>query len=593
MERSGQMLLALLVAFMTRMVAEASDPYALLDWNVSYITAAPLGVPQQVIAINNMFPGPLFNANTNWNMQINVHNNLDEPLLLTWYGIQMRDNSWQDGVSGTNCPIPPGQNWTYFFQVKDQIGSYFYAPSTLFQKASGGFGTIQINPRSAAGVTVPFGQPNGDFSITIGDWYIGGHKSLRASLDKGELLGLPDGVLINGKGPFNSTKAYEQFTVVPGLTYRLRISNVGIALSLNFRIQGHQLFLVETEGSYTSQQFYDSLDIHPSQSYSVLLTANQTASDYYIVASPRFVNATIYENITGIAILHYSNSKTPASGAIPDPPGKYDDQFSVNQARSIRRNLTTGAARPNPQGAFHYGSINITQTYHLFPSAPIINGKLRFAVNDISYNAPDTPLKLADYYNLTNVFKLESLPDAPQSTTPTLQTSVITGLYRGFMEMIFQNTGNATLQHWHVDGYAVFVVGYDTGVWTNESRQTYNRWDAISRSTFQVFPNSWTAVLFELDNRGMWNIRSEILQQAYLGQEFYMRVHDPTGVVTKNSESSPPDNVLYCGQLAHLQSSSPQNGRGHSSDAVTLQSLLSIHVLLLIIALMTWFASEI
>ncbi|KAK9987787.1 hypothetical protein SO802_028026 [Lithocarpus litseifolius] len=43
-----------------------------------------------------------------------------------WNGIQQRRNSWQDGVYGTNCPIRPGKNFTYFIQVKDQIGSYFY-----------------------------------------------------------------------------------------------------------------------------------------------------------------------------------------------------------------------------------------------------------------------------------------------------------------------------------------------------------------------------------------------------------------------------------------------------------------------------------
>ncbi|KAJ7559976.1 hypothetical protein O6H91_04G109200 [Diphasiastrum complanatum] len=591
MDRSGQMFMVFLAtALMISIAVEATDPSEYYDWNVSYITASPLGVPQQVIAINGMFPGPLFNANTNWDMHINVLNSLDEPLLLTWNGIQMRKNSWQDGVSGTNCPIPPGQNWTYFFQVKDQIGSYFYSPSTWFQRASGGFGTIRINPRGAAGIVVPFDTPDGDMPVTIGDWYTTGHKNLRASLDKGELLGMPDGVLINGKGAYNSTKDYAQLTVTPGLTYRLRISNVGIALSLNFRIQGHKLYLVETEGAYTAQQFYDSLDIHVGQSYSLLVTANQNASDYYIVASPRFVNSTEYQNINGIAILHYSNSTTPASGALPDPPSIYDTQFSQNQARSIRLNLTTGAARPNPQGAFHYGNININQTYHLYASAPIIGGKLRFAVNDFSYIAPTTPLKLADYYNLTDVFKLDNLPQSPQNTTPTLQTSVISGKYHGFMEMIFQNTDNETLHSWHLDGYTAFVVGYDTGIWTNASRQEYNRWDAILRSTFQVFPNSWTAVLFELDSDGMWNIRSQILQQEYLGQQFYMRVFNPQGFLI--TESPPPANLLYCGELAHLQPPSPQPKGGNSSDAVNLQSFLRIHVLLSI-SVMTWFLSQI
>ena len=70
-----------------------------------------------------------------------------------------------------------------------------------------------------------------------------------------------------------------------GKTYRFRISNVGTALSFNFRIQNHQMVIVETEGSYTNQITLDSLDVHVGQSYSVLVTADQNEVDYYIVAT--------------------------------------------------------------------------------------------------------------------------------------------------------------------------------------------------------------------------------------------------------------------------------------------------------------------
>jgi hypothetical protein len=81
------------------------------------------------------------------------------------------------------------------------------------------------------------------------------------------------------------------------------------------------------------------------------------SSDYYMVASARFVNTTIWSNVTGVAILHYSNSKGKAKGPLPDGPDDYYDKyFSMNQARSIRWNVSAGAARPNPQGSFKYGS---------------------------------------------------------------------------------------------------------------------------------------------------------------------------------------------------------------------------------------------
>lgn len=39
----------------------------------------------QVIGINSKFPGEILNVTTNWNVVVNVKNDLDEPLLLTWY----------------------------------------------------------------------------------------------------------------------------------------------------------------------------------------------------------------------------------------------------------------------------------------------------------------------------------------------------------------------------------------------------------------------------------------------------------------------------------------------------------------------------
>lgn len=88
-------------------------------------------------------------------------------------GVQMRRNSWQDGVLGTTCPIPPQWNFTYDFQLKDQIGSFFYSPSLNFQRASGGFGSIIINNRDL--VPIPFTKPDGEIIFIIGDWYTQNH----------------------------------------------------------------------------------------------------------------------------------------------------------------------------------------------------------------------------------------------------------------------------------------------------------------------------------------------------------------------------------------------------------------------------------
>uniref|UniRef100_A0A1D1YI42 Monocopper oxidase-like protein SKU5 n=1 Tax=Anthurium amnicola TaxID=1678845 RepID=A0A1D1YI42_9ARAE len=535
----------------------AGDPVVHFDWDVSYITVAPLGVKQQVIAINGQFPGPIVNVTTNYNLVVNVQNDLDEPVLITWDGIQHRKNSWQDGVLGTNCPIPSGWNWTYQFQVKDQIGSFFYFPSINFQRAAGGYGGIIVNNREV--IAVPFGKPDGDITIFIGDWYNRNHTDLRKVLDNGKDLGMPDGVLINGKGPYryNTTLVpdgidYETIHVHPGKTYRIRVHNIGVSTSLNFRIQNHNMLLVETEGSYTVQQNYTNLDIHVGQSYSFLVIMDQNASsDYFVVASARFVNESLWRRVTGVAILHYSNSKGKASGPLPDPPNDlYDKTFSMNQARSIRWNVSAGAARPNPQGSFRYGSINVTQVYLLKNKPPVvINGKRRTTLNGISHSPSTTPIRLADQFDEEGVYTFD-FPTRPLDGQPRIASSVINGTYRGFMEIIFQNN-DTMVQSYHLDGYAFFVVGMDFGEWTENSRGTYNKWDGVVRCTTQVFPGAWTAVLVSLDNVGVWNVRAENLDTWYLGQETYVRVVNPEE--TNKTELAPPDNILYCGRLESRQ----------------------------------------
>ena len=113
---------------------------------------------------------------------------------------------------------------------------------------------------------------------------------------------------------------------------------------------------------------------------------------------------------------------------------------------------------------------------------------------------------------------------------------------------------------------------FGSGQWTPDMRRRYNLADANSRHTvqvnessnffslfrfiqfsfshihnlLQVYPNSWSAVLASLDNKGMWNLRSAIWSRQYLGQQLYIRVwNNETSLFT---EYDVPDNALYCGK---------------------------------------------
>lgn len=106
---------------------------------------------------------------------------------------------------------------------------------------------------------------------------------------------------------------------------------MGIATSVNFRIQGHTMVLVEVEGAHTIQEVYESLDVHPGQSVAVLVPLRNNVKDYFIVASTRFTKPVL----TATAILRYGGSSTKAQGPLPIGP-TYHIHWSMKQARTIR-----------------------------------------------------------------------------------------------------------------------------------------------------------------------------------------------------------------------------------------------------------------
>ncbi|XP_009384956.2 L-ascorbate oxidase homolog [Musa acuminata AAA Group] len=540
-----------LLSLLCLSAVKAEDPYLFFTWNVTYGTASPLGVPQQVILINGQFPGPNINSTTNNNIVINVFNHLDEPFLFTWNGIQHRKNSWQDGMLGTNCPIAAGTNYTYHFQVKDQIGSYFYFPSVGMHRAAGGFGGLRVNSRLL--IPVPFDDPADDYTVLIGDWYTKSHKVLAQLLDAGRSIGNPAGVIINGSPGKDAAGKDDAplFTMEAGKTYRYRICNVGLKVSLNFRIQSHLMKLVEMDGSHTVQNDYKSLDIHVGQCFSVLVTANQEPKDYYMVASTRF---TKYMR-TATGIIRYAGSSVPPSPELPAGPVGW--AWSFNQWRSFRWNLTASAARPNPQGSYHYGSINITRTINLASSVGLVNGKRRFALNGASHVESPTPLKLAEYYGVADkVFKYNTIGDEPpeSSATITVAPNVLNATFRDYIEIILENP-ERSIQSYHLDGYSFFAVGMGHGKWTPASRKTYNLLDAVSRHTIQVYPRSWSAIMLTFDNAGMWSLRSELWERHYLGQQLYISVVSPARSL--RDEYNIPDNTLLCGVVASLPKPPP------------------------------------
>lgn len=121
--------------------------------------------------------------------------------------------------------------------------------------------------------------------------------------------------------------------------------------------------------------------------------------------------------------------------------------------------MTTGAARPNPQGTFNVSNVTLSQTFILRASKVNIDGFLRYTVNNISYLTPDTPLKLADFHNnVSGVYELDKYSTNSSNINATKGVFVASGYHKGWIELVFKNDLNV-MDSWHLDGFGFYVVG--------------------------------------------------------------------------------------------------------------------------------------
>ncbi|KAE8677189.1 hypothetical protein F3Y22_tig00111542pilonHSYRG00107 [Hibiscus syriacus] len=131
----------------------------------------------------------------------------------------------------------------------------------------------------------------------------------------------------------------------------------------------------------------------------------------------------------------------------------------------------------------------------------------------------------------------------------SVQPDVLNMTFRNFVEIIFENH-EKSIQSYHIDGYSFFAVAVEPGTWSPKKRMNYNLLDAVSRHAIQVFPKSWAAILLTFDNAGMWNIKSERWERAYLGQQLYASILSPERSL--RDEYNIPGNALLCGIVKGL-----------------------------------------
>lgn len=230
-----------------------------------------------VICVNGLNVGPTIRARQNDILRINVINNLfTESVTVHWHGIKLKNRNWMDGVPFiTQCPIAVGTNMTYEFDVPDH-GTYFYHTHIEMQMKDAFFGALIVEDTNKS-TKITYDE---EYIVIFSDF----HKQDSAELIQMlksvpyEWTGEPYRLLVNGMTNFNMSVSY-------GKTYLIRFISATAHSYLNISIPGHNVTIVEVEGTYTDLLETSNIWINEAQRYTVLLKANNPNCFYINVSS--------------------------------------------------------------------------------------------------------------------------------------------------------------------------------------------------------------------------------------------------------------------------------------------------------------------
>ncbi|KZS97466.1 Fet3 protein [Sistotremastrum niveocremeum HHB9708] len=287
-------------------------------WNITYTNANPDGLfDRQVIGINGSWPPPPIEVTVNDTLRVHAFNSLDVPTSLHHHGQFFNSSSYNDGAVGvTQCGIPPGQSYTYEvpMNVSGQWGTYWVHAHATGQYVDGLRAPVVIhrNPdfvTSTGADHSKFATPpppsvpepyayDEEYTVILSDWYHEQHSVLLAQFisqaNPGGAEPVPDSAIMyfsqNGVGDATPTAVgfNENSTLPfqPGKTYRLRVINQSAFSMFFFWIEGHDMRVIEVDGTDVEEFQTDIVTITVAQRYSVLVTAlNDTSQNFVIHAN--------------------------------------------------------------------------------------------------------------------------------------------------------------------------------------------------------------------------------------------------------------------------------------------------------------------
>lgn len=454
-------------------------------WNITYAQANPDGLKERrVIGVNGTWPPPPIEVTRGDTLKVHALNGLDVPTSLHHHGMFFRNQSYFDGaVSITQCGIPPGDEFIYEFPITEQYGTYWVHAHSSGQYVDGLRAPFIIHN------TPEVHKYDDEYTVILGDWYHEEHTVLNSQFmskwNPGGAEPVPKSSIMyfSHNGTYlPNFNAEASINFAPGKTYRLRIVNTSALAMFYFWIDGHEMRIIEADGTDLEPVTAKMLAITVAQRYSVLVTARNTTDYNWAIHANMdeemfdFVPADLQLNQTSTIVY---NSSAPLNE--PSVVDAYENSVDDTELRPYT---------PQTVGT-PYRSVELGVFFDTFD-----NGVNRAAFNNVTWNPPVTPSLFS---------QLSMGKDAENVHIYGPNTDVLE----------FNKTFEFTVINWdagkhpfHLHGHKFAIVHKSWDVASNDPTlnppRTENHPNPLWRDTVQIPPGGSVTMRFLTDNPGTW-----------------------------------------------------------------------------------------